>query len=98
MKLEGMQLQTVEDQLGVDSIPEEHPVTPELKRAFGDHTFFLDAEGLNIVEPDPSEQSARGAVVKLASWTENRDALRGHDPEVLPVIVKFEQNGSDPAA
>jgi hypothetical protein len=98
MKLEGMQLQTVEDQLGVDSIPEEHPVTPELRRAFGDHTFFLDADGLNIVEPDPEEESAQGAVVKLASWTENRDALRGHDPEVLPVIVKFGTNGSDPSA
>jgi len=98
MKLEGMQLKTVEEQLGVDAIPEEHPVTPELKRAFGDHTFFLDTEGLNIVEPDPETESASGAVVKLASWTENRDALRGHEPEVLPVIVKFDSNGFDPAA
>lgn len=98
MKLEGMQLKTVEEQLGVDAIPEEHPVTPELKRAFGDHTFFLDTEGLNIVEPDPEAESASGAVVKLASWTENRDALRGHEPEVLPVIVKFDSNGFDPAA
>ena len=30
---------------------------PQLARLFGDHTFFLDSEGLNIVEPIEAEQN-----------------------------------------
>ena len=33
------------------AIPDSHPVVPKLTEIFGDHTFFLDSNGLNIVEP-----------------------------------------------
>lgn len=98
MKLDTAQRERVEEQLGVEAIPEEHPVTPELKAAFGDHTFFVDSQGLNIVEPNPSSENSSGNVLKLASWTEGHDALQGHEPEVLPVTVSFGSNGTDPAA
>ena len=32
-------------------VPESDPVVPKLVDMFGDHTFFLDSNGLNIVEP-----------------------------------------------
>jgi len=98
MKLDTAQRERVEEQLGVEAIPEEHPVTPELKKAFGDHTFFVDSQGLNIIEPNPSSDNLRGNVLKLASWTEGQDALQGHEPEILPVTVSFISNGADPAA
>lgn len=99
MKLNARQLRSVEEQLGVDAVPEEHPATPNLKEAFGDHTFFLDTDGLNIVEPDPSPKSSSGNVVKLASWaTEQRTELLSHAPEVLPVTVDLESDEPDPAA
>ncbi len=41
MKLNAVQLQKVEEQFGVEAIPEEDPVTSDLKEAFGDHTFFF---------------------------------------------------------
>ena len=33
------------------SHPESHLVLPRLNGLFRDHTFFVDSEGLNIVEP-----------------------------------------------
>lgn len=99
MKLNAAQLPKIEEQIGVKAVPEEHPVTPNLKEAFGDHTFFLDAEGLNIVEPGPSPESSSGNVVKLASWaSQERTKLVSHHPEVLPVTVDLESDEPDSVA
>lgn len=40
MRTTAARLARFEDQLGIAAVPEEHPVTPDLKDAFGDHTFF----------------------------------------------------------
>jgi len=87
MKMEATLQRKVEEELGVEAIPDEHPVMPQLKEVFGDHTFFLGAEGLNIVETDPAPDNSNGNVIKLASWSEDRSQLNGHEPEVLPVTV-----------
>jgi hypothetical protein len=89
MKLNAAQVHKVEEQLGVEAVDEANPVTPKLKQVFGDHTFFVDAQGLNIVEPDVSAQSSSGNVVKIATWNEARTGLRANEPEVLPVTVKL---------
>src|SRR4051812_41674766 len=33
------------------AIPDDNPAIPQLNELFGDHTFFLDSDGLHIVEP-----------------------------------------------
>jgi hypothetical protein len=33
-------------------IPDDHPMVPKLNELFGDHTFFLNSDGLNVVEPN----------------------------------------------
>ena len=100
MKLNAAQLAIVEDQIGIAAVPEEHPLTSDLKDAFGDHTFFLDAGGLNIVEPNPLRGSENGSIVKLADWaSEERKELVSRHPEVLPVTVDLEDEGdTNPAA
>ncbi len=98
MLLKAAQLRRVETQLGIEAVPDEHPVTPKLKEAFGDHSFFLDAEGLNIVEPNPSPDSESGNVVKLASWSDDKTKLQGHEPEVLAVTVEIGSEEADPAS
>ena len=75
-------------------------VVQQLNSLFGDHTFFLDANGLNIVEPreqtDSGSQS--GQVVKLAGWSDdNRTSLAPHQPELTEVVIVLEQ-GPDNAA
>ncbi len=98
MKLNAGQLRKVEEQFGVEAIPEGDLVTSNLKEAFGDHTFFLDADGLNIVEPNVFPESSIGNVVKIASWSSDEPTeLLRHEPEVLPITVDLESDEPDRA-
>ena len=97
MKLNAVQLRKIEEQFGVEAIPEEEPVTSDLKEAFGDHTFFLDADGLNIVELKVFPESSIGNVVKVASWSSDEQTkLLRHEPEVLSITVDLEPGEPDP--
>jgi len=85
-------------QFEAQAIPENHPAMPELNRLFGDHTFFLDSNGLNIIEPavgdEEGGQSAN--VVKLASWNDaERTSLAAHEPQPTNVIIELESEGPD---
>ena len=97
MKLNAVQLRKVEEQFGVEAISEEDSVTLDLKEAFGDHTFFLDADGLNIVELKVFPESSIGNVVKVASWSSDEQTkLLRHEPEVLSITVDLEPGERDP--
>lgn len=99
MKLNAAQLPNVEQQLGVEALPEEHPVMPKLVEAFGEHTFFVDAAGLHIVEVITATETSSGTVVRLARWAgEERDKLEVHEPEALAVSVDLKAGEPDPAA
>ncbi len=74
------------------AIPDDHPALPQLNGLFGDHTFFLDSHGLNIVEPvEPAKSRARtGKVVNLASWSDSNPArLEPHEPELTDVVIEL---------
>src|SRR6266852_4451085 len=60
------------------------------RELFGDHTFFLNSDGLNVVEPN--ETSARaGTVVNIANWTNaHLTSLAPHEPEPTEIIVMLE--------
>jgi len=63
MKLTSAQVERTLTQFEGEVIPDNHPVLPQLNSLFGEHTFFLDSHGLNIVEPaeagGPGVQSAK---------------------------------------
>jgi hypothetical protein len=89
MKLSLAQLERVEEQYDGQMVPESHDVAPQLESLFGDHTFFLDSQGLNIVEPSP-EDGHVGNVVNLANWTdEKRTMLAPHPPEPTNVVIEL---------
>jgi hypothetical protein len=80
-------------QFEAQAIPDNHPSMPELSRAFGEHTFFIDGAGLHIVEPiaDGDDGHEAGQVVKVASWQDaNRTSLVAHPPEPTDVYVELE--------
>ena len=59
-------------------------------RDSGEHTFFLDSHGLNIVEP--AEAAGSGAqsakVVNVANSSDaNPNRLEPHEPEPTDVVV-----------
>ena len=100
MKLNSALVARTLDQFEAQAIPENHPVLDQLNSLFGEHTFFLDGKGLNIVEPTgPVDSGATTAqVVKLAEWKDaNRTSLVPHEPEPTDVVVVLSGNGSDAA-
>jgi hypothetical protein len=91
MKLTSAQVETTLSQFEAQAIPDSHPVVPQLNELFGDHTFFLDGNGLNVVEPiaeAPEAQAAR--VVNLANWSDaNLTSLAPHEPEPTGAIIEL---------
>ena len=90
MKLNSALVERTLSQFEAEVIPDYHPAVPELNRLFGDHTFFLDRNGLNIVEPAaPAPEGAEaGQIVNLANW-DNTDppSLAPHEPEPTDVVI-----------
>jgi hypothetical protein len=90
MKLTSAQVERTLGQIQAEAIPENHPVVPQLNNLFGEHTFFLDSNGLNIVEPAEGGraglQSAK--VVNLANWSDGASSgLEPHEPEPTDVVI-----------
>jgi len=70
-------------------IREDSPLQPKLSELFGEHTFFLDSDGIHIVEPDePRSSVPTGKVIKLAAWKDaSRTALTPHRPQATDIVV-----------
>jgi hypothetical protein len=60
MKLNSAQVEQTLSQFEAQVIPDDHPMVPELNESFGDHTFFLNIDGLNVVEPNEDAARVRG--------------------------------------
>ena len=96
MKLTSTQIERTLSQFEAQAIPESHPVLSRLNELFGDHTFFIDSDGLSIVEPidgaaPGSTQAAR--VVNVANWSDDSlTNLAAHEPEPTDAIVELGYN------
>ncbi|MGD1017480.1 MAG: hypothetical protein ABR863_13760 [Roseiarcus sp.] len=78
MKLSALHTAQAARQLDSWVVPETHPANLSLCETFGDHTFFLDSEGLVIAEPSESANAGESAdavelarIVKLAAWADD---------------------------
>ena len=90
MKLNPAQVERALNQFEAQALPDDHPVVPQLASMFGDHTFFIDSGGLNVLEPAGASEadSQVGKIVNLAYWSdENLTNLMPHEPEPTGVIV-----------
>jgi hypothetical protein len=90
MRLTSALVERTLSQFEAEAIPDNHPAVSQLRRLFGDHTFFLDGNGLNIVEPaEPSQEGVQaGKVVNLASWNDaDPPKLAPHEPEPTEVVI-----------
>jgi hypothetical protein len=90
MKLTSAQVKETLSQFPCEVIPDSHPVVPQLNSLFGEHTFFVDEQGLNIVEPAEAEATAvqSAKVVNVANWSAaNPNRLEPHGWEPTDVVV-----------
>lgn len=93
MRLTTASLERTVRQFKAEPVPEDHPLADKLNSVFGEHTFFLGADGLHIVEPTGSAQSDANTatVVKVASWEDaSRTRLQPHEPELTDVVVDLD--------
>src|SRR5215212_1572757 len=83
MKLNSNLVQKTLSQFEAQPIPDDHPSVGQLNDLFGEHTFFLDRNGLNIVGPAEASGTGieSGQVVKVASWSDpDQTSLAPHEP------------------
>jgi hypothetical protein len=93
MKLNFAQVEQTLTQFDARVIPDDHPLAGKLNELFGEHTFFLDENGLNVVEPNESTHAGAltGTVVNLASWSDaHLTSLSAHEPEATEIVVILE--------
>jgi hypothetical protein len=93
MKLTSAQVRETLNQYEGHLLPNDHQAVPQLNEWFGDHTFFLDSNGLSIVEPladVPQDTTRMARVICLASWSDaNCTKLARHKPEPTDKFVEL---------
>lgn len=88
-------------QIDPHAIPDSHPAATRLHDLFGDHTFFLDHKGLNILEPadesDADSLRPSAQVVSLADWKDaDQTSLEAHDPEPTNIFIELDDEAEGP--
>jgi hypothetical protein len=94
MKLNSAQVEQTLTQFEAQVVPDDHPMVPKLNEMFGDHTYFLDGNGLNVVEPskDSDAGAAVGTVINVADWGDaDMTSLAPHKPEPTEILVVLEK-------
>ena len=90
MKLSSAEIEHTLEQFDAEVVPDDNPLIQRLQSLFGDHTYFLDDSGLNIVEPAEPDQGRHrmGVVVNIADWTDvGSPSLVPHEPEITDLFV-----------
>jgi len=90
MKLTPVQIKQVENQTELYPIPDDEPVVAQLTEIFGEHTFYLQADGLHIVVLHARNltENLVANVVKVAEWSdEEAAALVAQEPEPTDIYV-----------
>ncbi len=97
MKLSEAQVQAVEEQTGLQPIPEDNPAMQQLKDNFGDHTFYVDERGLYVLEtPADDTEETHATAVQVASWSdESCTALQAHEPMATDAVFKLTPGDDD---
>jgi len=98
MKLNDEQLAVIEKQTGAKPLPEGDPAAESLKGAFGDHSFFLDPNGLYVFEgvelPDAEAGSEPALLVQIAEWTDDtKTSIAPVEPKPADLIVDLAGEG-----
>jgi hypothetical protein len=90
MKLSSPLVEQTLNQFEAQAIPDSHPVVVRLNELFGEHTFFLNDDGLHIVESvEPIHAGTQEVhVINLADWKDaSQTSLTPHEPHATDVVV-----------
>jgi hypothetical protein len=94
MKLNEAQITKTLSQFRAQVLAEDHPAVAQFRELFGQHTFFLDARGLHVLEllEVPGMEAQEGEVISLADWSDAEfTKLTTHQPEPTGVVVRLKE-------
>jgi hypothetical protein len=94
MKLNQAQISRTLSQFRAQALAEDDPAVAQLCELFGHHTFFLDANGLHVLEllEVPGTEAQDGEMISIADWSDaNFTKLTTHDPEPTGVIIRLKE-------
>jgi hypothetical protein len=94
MKLNSMQIERTLSQFDAHVLADDHPAVAQLTSVFGNHTFFLDDKGLNVLEliEMPQMEPQGGEVINIADWSDGTlSRLRAHAPEPTGVVISLKE-------
>ena len=94
MRLNATQVKQTLSQFDAQVLPDDHPAVAQLNNLFGDHTFFVDGDGLKVLEPveAPETEAQAGEVVSLADWSDTTlTSLKPHEPELTGMVIVLER-------
>jgi hypothetical protein len=72
----------------------DHPAVVQFRELFGQHTFFLDAMGLYVLEllEVPGVEAEEAEVISLADWSDaGFTKMTTHQPEPTGVVVRLKE-------
>jgi hypothetical protein len=90
MKLNQMQISKTLSQFRAQVLADDHPAVAQFSEMFGQHTYFLDAKGLYVLEllEVPGMEAENGEIVSLADWSDaDFTKLTTHQPEPTGVVI-----------
>ena len=90
MKLNETQITKTLAQFRTQVLAEDHPAVAQFSEMFGQHTYFVDAKGLYVLEllEVPGMQAENGEIVSLADWSDaDFTKLITHQPEPTGVVI-----------
>lgn len=94
MKLNEAQISKTLAQVRAQVLAEDHPAAVQFLEMFGQHTFFLDAQGLHVLEllEVPGMEAEEGEMISLADWADaDFTRLTTHQPEPTGVVVRLKE-------
>lgn len=94
MKLNEAQISKTLAQFQAQVLDEDHPAVEQFRELFGQHTFFLDAKGLHVLEllEIPGMEAEDGEMVNLADWSDaDFTKLTTHQPEPTGVVIRLKE-------
>jgi hypothetical protein len=94
MKLSQAQISRTLSQFKAQVLAEDHPAVAEFCELFGQHTFFLDARGLHVLEllEIPGMEARDGEMISVADWSDaDFTKLTTHQPEPTGVVIRLKE-------
>ena len=94
MKLSQAQISRTLSQFKSQVLAEDHPAVEQFCELFGQHTFFLDARGLYVLEllQVPGMEAQDGEMISIADWSDaDFTKLTTHQPEPTGLVISLKE-------